>query len=527
MGNYINTGNALFRISRNSRIYVDKSMLISLTNGFLGDEFRFLCISRPRRFGKSMAANMLCAYYDESCDSRELFNGLKIEDDPSFSEPLNKYPVIHLDIAGFITTTKEKKGIAGKLNDILLKELRTAYPDIVDSEEDVFALAISHVYQKTGKQFVFVIDEWDALFREFPNDTGEQDAYINFLRSLFKNSSVGPSIALAYMTGILPIKKYNTQSALNNFKEYSMLSPAKFAPFVGFTEDEVEALCKKYDMDFDEMKKWYDGYSFPPNLSIYSPYSVVNALADGIIQNYWTETSAADDAKDYINMGFDGLKEDITRMMAGEPCPVNVRNFENDFVTLHDKDQVMTLLIHLGYLAYDQKEKKACIPNLEVSEKLSDSIIASNWSFSSKALHDSKKLLKATWDGKEDVVAKMVESTHDQLSSFMSYNQESDLTLVISLAYYAAREYYHVKRELPSGHGYADVAFVPRKGCSVLPMIVELKWERISDDAVAQIYKKKYLDAFRSEYKEALVCGINYGASNKEHTCRIERVTLR
>jgi hypothetical protein len=187
----------------------------------------------------------------------------------------------------------------------------------------------------------------------------------------------------------------------------------------------------------------------------------------------------------------------------------------------------MTLLIHLGYLAYDQKGKKAYVPNLEVSERLSKSVAKSDWGYASKALQDSRDILQATWDGKEDVVAKIVESTHDQLSSFMSCNKESDLTLVIALAYYAAREYYQVKREFPSGHGYADVAFVPRKGCSVLPMIVELKWDKNSDDAVAQIYKKKYLDAFKSEYKEALVCGINYTATDKEHTCRIEKVALR
>ena len=527
MGKYINSGNALFRISRNSRIYVDKSMLISLTNGFLGGEFRFLCVSRPRRFGKSMAANMLSSYYDESCDSKELFHGLKIEDDSSFSEHLNKYPVIHLDVAYLLSKIDLSDGNVSGIEALVIRDMEQAYPALKEAHFTALDDAVFFLYEKTGKQFVFIIDEWDAVFREYKDNEKVQESYISLLRRLFKSSTISPAVALAYMTGILPIKKYNTQSALNNFTEFNMLNPDQFAPFIGFTEDEVEALCKKYDMNFDEMKKWYDGYSFPPGISVYSPYSVVNAINRNSIANYWTETSSFGDAKDYINMGFDGLKEDITRMMAGEPCPVNVRNFENDFVTLHDKDQVMTLLIHLGYLAYDQKEKKAYIPNLEVSEKLSDAIVSSDWGYASNALQNSRDLLWATWNGKEEFVAKIVESTLDQLSSFMSYNKESDLTLVISLAYYAAREYYHVKREFPSDHGYADVAFVPRKGYDVMPMIIELKWDKGSDDAVAQIYKKKYLDAFRSEYKEAIVCGINYTASDKEHTCRIEKVALK
>ena len=501
-------------------------MMIQQTNTVISTGDKYLCVSRPRRFGKSMAANMLCAYYDESCDSKELFHGLKIEDDPSFPMHLNKYPVIHLDIAGFISDQTEKKGIVGKLTFAILDELHETYRDILTEKQDTVALALAKVYEKTDRPFVFIIDEWDALFREYPNNTAEQDAYLGFLRSLFKNSAVGPAIALAYMTGILPIKKYNTQSVLNNFTEYNMLDPEDFAPFVVFAEDEVEALCRTYRMDFDEMKKWYDGYSFSPGLSIYSPYSVVNAIKFKKTRNYWTETSSFTDAKDYINMGFDGLKENITRMVSGEQCPVNVRSFENDFVTLHDKNQVMTLLIHLGYLAYNQEEEKAYIPNLEVSQKMSDAIIASNWVFSSKALHDSKELLGATWDEDEEKVAGMVESTHEQLYSFMSYNQKSDLTLVICLAYYAAVECYQVRRELTAGKGYADVTFIPRKGCQVPPMIVELKWDKSTQAAMEQVRRKKYLDAFRLEYKEALVCGINYDTTDKEHTCRIEKVKL-
>lgn len=389
-----------------------------------------------------------------------------------------------------------------------------------------FSLSIAKVYEKTGKQFVFIIDEYDALFREYPQGEEEQKAYLDFLRSLFKSSStVSSAITLCYMTGILPIKRYNTQSALNNFREYTMVNPLRFAPFIGFTEDEVEALCREYGMDMEEMKRWYDGYSFPPNLSIYSPYSVVNAITERKVMNYWTETSSYDDAKNYINMNYDGLKEDVTKMIAGVHCPVKVGSFANDFVTLHNKDQVMTLLIHLGYLAYDGEEREAYIPNREVGERIAESIADSDWGYASKALDKSRLLLKATWAGDGEKVAGIVQSTHDELSSFLSYNRENDLALVIGLAYYAAREYYHVIREMTAGRGYADVAFVPRKGCDVMPMIIELKWGQGVDEAIRQVHEKKYFSYF-SDSKEVLICGIGYDSDKKEHTCRIEKVAV-
>jgi hypothetical protein len=484
VGLFINPGNELFQRSRNSEVYVDKSGLIGFTNNALGTESSFLCVSRPRRFGKTMAANMIAAYYDRSCDSEKLFSGLEIADDPSFRKYLNKYYVIKLDIAGFIAGMDQRHGIATALSKALLLELSSVFSKIAPCDYASLSVSLAGIYSATGIPFVFVIDEWDAVFRECPNDIEEQNAYLNLLRSIFKNSSVSQSVALCYMTGILPVKKYNTQSALNNFSEFTMLDPLVLAPYVGFSEPEVKSLCKEHDMNFDAMKRWYDGYSFSNTHSIYSPYSVVQAVRFHKIKNYWTDTSSFDDAKDYINMDFDGLREDVTRMIAGERCRVNTRSFQNDFITLHTKDQVMTLLIHLGYLAYDEENREAYIPNLEVSERMADSVACSDWGFATKALSDSMDLLKATWAGDETKVASIADASHDQLSSFITYSSESDLAVVIRVAYYAASRYYLVRREFSSGKGYADAAFVPRVGCDVIPMIIELKWNRSVDEGI-------------------------------------------
>lgn len=525
MSSFIHLGNKDFTMSRYSEIYVDKSELIKQTNRFINQENRFLCVSRPRRFGKTMAANMIASYYDESCDSRLLFSGLAIAKEPSFEKHLNKYPVIKLDVGGFIAKVLDKERLTLQLHNALLKELKDVYKDYVPKDVDTVATALAIISSKIGKQFVFVIDEWDAIFRECADNEKEQETFLNFLRSLFKNSETIASIALCYMTGILPIKKYNTQSAMNNFTEFSMIDPLDLAPFVGFTEREVKKLCISRNADFNAMKYWYDGYSFSNVKSVFSPYSVVKALIHNKIKNYWTDSSSYDDAASYINMNFDGLKEAVTYMISGGRYPVNVRSFANDFVTLHDKNQVMTLLIHLGYLAYDEESKEAYIPNKEVEEKIFDSIVSSNWGITADAVKNSERLLKAVFNKEEDKVAAGVRAMHQSLSSFITYNNESDLNVVVLTSFMVAQNYYKIVRELSSGDGYSDLAFIPKQGFDVKPMIVELKWNRSADVAVKQIKDKEYYHFFK-DYKEVVVCGINYSVKDKKYTCKIETVQL-
>ncbi|MCD7745667.1 MAG: AAA family ATPase [Lachnospiraceae bacterium] len=380
MGIYLNPGYAGFEEIRRD-IYVDKTGLISFMNSLIGKPKPLVSFSRPRRFGKSYDANMICAYYDKSCDSRFLFEDLKIAKDTGFEQNLNQYNVITFDVTGFIADSKDNNTeIVPNIKNTLLEELRDDFPGCVDDGEKNLGKALYAVVSKGNAKFVFVIDEWDALFREYKNDKQLQEDYILFLRSLFKNKdTTSRTIAAAYMTGILPIKKYGTESALTDFKEYSMTRPGRLAEYVGFTEDEVKRLCDEYQMEFDDMQFWYDGYSFSRIKHVYSPNSVMNALQEEEIANYWTQTETLESLKKYIEINMDGLKDAIVLMVGGQRIPIDISTFQNDITSFRNKDDVLTLLIHLGYLAYDQKKKEVYIPNQEVTEAFQSAIKGGKW----------------------------------------------------------------------------------------------------------------------------------------------------
>ncbi|MBR1791995.1 MAG: AAA family ATPase, partial [Bacteroidaceae bacterium] len=328
MGTYINKGNMAFREARNGE-YIDKSGLIAVINGTIGSRRKFSCVSRSRRFGKSMAAEMLCAYYDQSCDSRELFADLEIARDPSFEQHLNKYPVIYLDMTRF-TTLEDNTKIVSEIEKRVGKELRSAYPDVLPNPDDDMMDYMLRVVQHTGKRFIFIIDEWDAVCRIYNNDSTPMDLYVNWLRRMFKDTTATDCFAAVYMTGILPIKKYNTQSALNNFLEYSMVEPRQLARFFGFTKEEVRMLAERHGTDFDELVKWYDGYQIGDELSMFNPNSVIQAVAIGRCRSFWASTGAFDAVADYIQMNYEGLKDDIVKMLAGERSKVDPTGFGND-----------------------------------------------------------------------------------------------------------------------------------------------------------------------------------------------------
>lgn len=366
MGIYVNPGNESFQVALRSKIYVDKTGLLEYTNGVIGTEQRCMCVSRARRFGKSMAAGMLVAYYDKSCDSKELFSGLKIAQLPGYEQHLNKYDVINLDIAYFRVQMDTPIDTVMYMQECVIKELRESYPGMIDETEHSLPFALSSLNKKTGAEFIIVIDEWDVLFREDRYDMKAQEAYINLLRELFTGEPAEKSVKLAYITGILPIKRYNSAPALNNFGEFTMTSPKQLAEYIGFTEDEVRKLCEEYHMDFAEAQKWYDGYSFRDVKHLYNSYSVVNAMLDGEYDNYWASTVAYGSLKEYMSMDFEGLTGAVVQMLAGGRCKVDTDTFENDMTSFKNADDVLTLLIHLGYLAYDSEKKEAYIPNEEV-----------------------------------------------------------------------------------------------------------------------------------------------------------------
>lgn len=521
MGIYLNPGNIDFQRAINSEIYVDKSQLIEYTNKKLFTEQQFICVSRPRRFGKSMAANMLTAYYSRGCDSREMFSNLKISKSGIFEKHLNKYNVIHINMVNFLSESQNMDEMIEFIEEDLIDELKNEYLDIRYPKRQNLIKIIAAIFSQTDIPFVFIIDEWDCVFREHQNDTDAQNKYLDFLRNLLKDQSY---VALAYMTGILPIKKYGKHSALNMFTEVSMTDPREYAEFTGFTENEVKKLCSEYNMTFDETKRWYDGYSLM-GISIYNPRSVVMSMTGGYFNNYWTSTETYEALRVYIEMNFDGLKDTIIELLAGQKAVIDTTTFSNDMVTFETKDDVLTLLIHLGYLTYDFYTKEVSIPNYEISEQFASTIKVMGWSEVANSLKLSDELLKATLNCNEEKVAELIDKAHSDNTSILKYNDENSLSCVISLAYYSARKTYTIERELPAGKGYADLVFRPRKNNSNPAMIVELKYDKSSKGAIEQIKKKQYVDCLKDYSGEILLVGINYNKDNKQHTCKIEKIT--
>ena len=520
MGIYLNPENIGFQKSLNSEIYIDKTELIAYTNKKLNTEQGYICVSRPRRFGKSMAANMLTAYYSRGCDSRELFQGLKIATHPNFEKHLNQYNVIHLNMRDYLTESENMKQLIQFVEDDLLDELQQEFSDLRMPRRKTLVKVLEQAFAQYKIPFVFIIDEWDCIFRVHKSDATSQKEYLDFLRNLLKDKSY---IALAYMTGILPIKKYGEHSAINVFYEYSMTDASPIEEFTGFTEQEVRQLCEQYNMPFSETKKWYDGYCVD-GVSIYNPKSVVEAMLRRKFSNYWTQTETYEALKIYIQSNEFGVQDVILKLLAGEKEKIDTTTFSNDMVTFATKDDVLTLLVHLGYLTYNAETKEIWIPNDEVMEQFISTVKVMGWGSVVTALETSEKLLQATLSGDEETVAELIEQAHQANASILKYNDENALSCVISLAYYSAQKNYTLHREMPAGKGFADIVFEPNRNCNLPAMIVELKWGHSAEEAIEQIKRKDYLDCLQNYHGEILLVGVNYD-KEKRHTCKIERVT--
>ena len=488
MGIYINKGNIAFRDIVNSE-YVDKTSLIPLINMTLNTESRYGCVTRCRRFGKSMAAKMLCAYYDKSCDSRELFVGLKAEKDKSFEIFLNKYSVIYLDVTSFTARPELGDRIVRVIQEKIIEELKDAFPSVRYRDNSDLMDTLSAIQEATGEKFFFIIDEWDAIYREFPErrkmkgdassvDPTILDEYVMLLRRLFKTQDSDEVFAGAYLTGILPIKKYNTESALNNFSEYSMIDPSFLASCFGFTMDEVETLARKHDASIEDLKMWYDGYNIGREKSIFNPYSVMKAIKRGDCRSYWTTTGVYDSVKTYIQMNFDGLKDNIIRMLSGEHVYVNTSKFQNDMHIVRSKNDVLTVMIHLGYLAYNYDCKECYIPNKEVAEEFLNAVEDTTWTQLVEAITASQNLLASTISGNEQAI----DIAHDKNTSILAYNDENSLACVFSIAYIWAKNEYVIHRVYATGKGYADLVMIPRRNVSKPALVIELKYNHSSEE---------------------------------------------
>ena len=367
MGIYLNPGNGTFTEIANAKIYVDKTEMIRVINSFIDTSNSYICVSRPRRFGKTFAGNMLCAYYSKGCDSRELFGRFKISQDPHFAEKLNRFNVIKIDMNSEYQNAKKKDALIERLTKKVQRELAAAFPDVPFHEEDSLGESILNVYAATGETFIFLLDEYDVLVREQVSQS-LFDEYLSFLNGLFKSDTLRPAIALAYLTGILPIVRDKVQSKLNNFREYTILNAGPLAEYVGFTAVETKALCAEYGVDYDECRRWYDGYRLG-EFEIYNPESVVCAVEQNAFEGYWGQTSSYEAISDRIRQNFAGTKDAVIRMLAGEAVEVNITRFLNTMDAFRTKDDLFTYLTYLGYLAYNREEKTCRIPNREVRQE--------------------------------------------------------------------------------------------------------------------------------------------------------------
>ena len=525
MGVYFNPSNASFKKDRNYKIYVDKTELLAYLNEIIDTPKNCLAVSHARRFGKSHAAGMIDAYYSLGCDSGELFDDTKIAGDADYRKYMNKYNVIHLDIASFWDYYKEN--IVEKIIEYINKDFKNVFGNELDYEKR-FSYNLMLIYQKTNTPFVIIIDEWDCVIRN-SDDKELVHKYLQFLHSLFKSEESKSFLALAYITGILPIKKIRDESALNNFSEYTMLDSYPITQYYGFTEDEVKVLCERFDMDFETIRAWYNGYLID-GIHMYNPNSVSMALNRHKFDSYWRNTSSFESINTFITLNYEGLKDDIMSMLSGKKVRVNPNTFRNDLSIITSKDDALTALIHLGYLGYDADRKSAYVPNYEVATAFELALQTGEWKDIAKAISTCDDLLFETIDGNAERVAELIELAHDTYTSVLKYNDENSLSCVLTMAYFTAPGYYNIIREMPAGKGFADFVFIPRANAGFRPaMVVELKYNKSADTAIKQIKEKRYHGALSGYSDKILLVGISYDADGKDkkhHTCVIEEVMI-
>ena len=524
MGMFVNPDNAAFQAALNARIYVDKSGLINYTNSVMASTDAFICNSRPRRFGKSITANMLTAYYSKGCDSENMFSELEISKSEDFRKHLNKYDVIHLDIQWCMEPAGSPEQVVSYISQRTIQELKEYYPGILGERMTSLPEALAKINAETGNKFIIIIDEWDALIRDEAANQKIQEDYIRFLRGLFKGTEPTKYIQLAYLTGILPIKKEKTQSALNNFDEFTMLNPSTLAKYIGFTEDEVQRLASEYHQDFEKVKRWYDGYLLK-DYQVYNPRAVTSVMLKGEYISYWSETASYEAIVPLINMNYDGLKTSIIEMLSGAAVKINTATFKNDIMNIQSRDDVLTYMVHLGYLGYDQTRKMAFVPNEEIRQELNVAVESRTWNEMIRFQQESEQLLQTTLDLDGNAVAEQIEKIHNEYVSVIQYHDENSLSSVLTVAYLNTMQYYFKPvRELPTGRGFADFVYLPKPEYrdDYPAMVIELKWNKNTKTALQQIKEKKYPDSLLQYTGNILLVAVNYDKNSKKHECVIE-----
>ncbi len=530
MGFYVNPPSDAFEAVLKTGTYIDKSGLLAYTNKVLESARMLTCSSRPRRFGKSFAAKMLAAYYSKGADSKKLFENLKIAGikDAQFEEHLNRHDVLFFDISSFISMADTIEETVRDLQNDVIYELKETFPGCISENTKSLFKALMQVHAKTGSRFFIIIDEWDALFREAKAHADLHQEYIRLLRSLFKSSQTSQVISGAYMTGILPIKKYGTQSALTDFQEFTMLQPGILAEFTGFTDAEAKGLCDEYGLSFETARAWYDGYFPNTKGHIFCPNSMIEAVLNRRFDCYWTKTETYESLKTYIDFNYDGIKDAVVSLLGGKRCRIDTGTFQNDMTSLSGRDDIFTLLVHLGYLAYDIETGEVFIPNEEIRREFIRAVREGKRPELAKAVRMSDRLLNAVLQMDELNTARMIEEIHETEITPGNYNNEQALRYTVITAFLSSVDDYMRFEELSGGKGYSDILFMPKKNSAKPALLIELKWNQSTDKALLQIKNRNYAHAVRKfEYTgELLLIGISYSTKTKKHACRIERVRV-
>ena len=536
MGIYLNSINAytLYKSETEKPYFVDKSEMLKELFPLVETGNNHICITRPRRFGKTVMANMIDSFFSRAYDSKNIFRELHIAEDKNYGQYLNRYPVVHISFNDMPKKCASYEQYIERVERRLIRDLRIEYPEVeIDGEEAVWDAFMELFAQRPSERFIFILDEWDFIFHQQFISEVEKEFYLAFLRNLLKDR---PYVKLAYMTGILPIAKYSSGSELNMFAEYTMVTERRFAGYFGFTEKEVDLLFEKYERESaglgevtrEGLKKWYDGYFTKTEERLYNPRSVVMALSNSNLGNYWTSAGPYDEIYYYIENNISAVRDDLAHMMSGTAVPAKIREYAATSQSLQTREEIFSAMVVYGFLSYNKG--KVSIPNKELMDKFADMLQKeSSLGYIYRLAKESQRMLRATLDGDTKTMEEILERAHDVEIPLLSYNNEADLTAVVNLVYLSARDTYRVERESRAGRGYVDFIFYPETDTSADGIILELKVDHEPEEAIMQIKEKRYAEAFGAGPGEKqkfsgriLGVGIGYDKKSKIHRCKVE-----
>ncbi len=519
---FLNNVNEINQFSKTTKekYFVDKSDLIEKINELVGTASQYVCVTRPRRFGKTLNAMMLASYYSKNSDFKELFDKLEISKSSSYLDHLNQHNVVYIT---FSKPTSDYANYAEYIDSFkkqLIEDLKEKF-DIKFDTNDKLGKIFEDLYNKTSENFVFIIDEWDYIFNNNLFSEDDRKEFLRFLEDLLKDR---PYVELAYMTGVLPIAKYSSGSALNMFDEYTFLNDATFDKYFGFTDSEVKVLCSKQkNISMNELRDWYDGYKTQGNHEIYNPRSVVFALRKGVCQSYWTNTGPMDEISYYIENNVEEIRNDIVQMVSGIPVNIHLEGYSAEQINLNTSDEILSAMTVYGFLSYH--DETLTIPNKELRMKFDYTLKNHQMGEISKLVLKSNQMLEATLNKDTEIMEKLIQEAHDINIPVIKYNDENSLACIITLVYLSARSKYKIVREMPAGIGFADFIFYPNDK-SKPAFIIELKKDSTPDEALKQIQEKRYALALKDYTGQKLAIGIAYDSKLKKHSVKIEDINL-